>query len=110
MEVSDVSKRTINPRLESTSQRAVTLYLVERHLPGVTLTVLETLLQAGSRACEASSATNTPVRYLRTTFAPGESRCLCLFEASNADVVQEVNDVAQIPYSRIIPVVDLPMQ
>jgi hypothetical protein len=83
------------------------LYLVERHLPGLTLSELAVLRQAEERACAQSVAQGKPVRYVRSTFAPGESRCQCLFEAPNADVVQEVNDIAQIPYSRIVLAVDL---
>jgi hypothetical protein len=84
--------------------------MVERHLPGITMAGWEALRQAGRRVCEASTVGDVPVRYLRSTFAPGESRCLCLFQAPNADVVQEVNEVAQIPYTRIIPVIDLVVQ
>jgi hypothetical protein len=86
------------------------VYLVERHLPGITMPELASLRRAEEQACTASVARGKPVRYLRSTFAPGESRCLCLFEAPNADVVQEVNDAAQIPYSRIILAVDFVIQ
>jgi hypothetical protein len=82
------------------------MYVVERHLPGITMPELAALQRAEERACEVSVAQGKPVRFVRSTFAPGESRCQCLFEAPNADVVQEVNDLAQIPYSRIILVVD----
>lgn len=84
------------------------LYLVERHLPGITLAELDHLRGMAERACQASSALGQPVRYVRSTFAPGESRCQCLFEAPNAAVVQEVNNVAQIPYTRIVLALDLP--
>jgi hypothetical protein len=83
------------------------LYLVERHVPGITMPEIEALQKAEERACAAFISQGGPVRYLRSTFAPGESRCLCLFEAPNADVVQEVNDIAQIPYSRIVLAVEL---
>jgi hypothetical protein len=47
------------------------------------------------------------VRYIRTTFVPGDARCMCLFEADNADLVREVNDAAQIPYTRVTEALDL---
>jgi hypothetical protein len=53
-------------------------------------------------------AEGKPVRYLRSTFTPGESRCRCLFEAPNSELVQAVNEAAQIPYNRIMLAVDLP--
>jgi hypothetical protein len=83
------------------------LYLVERHLPGISLRELTALQRAEVRACAVLVARGKAVSYLRGTFAPGESRCLCLFEAPNADAVQEVNDRAQVPYSRIVLVVEL---
>jgi hypothetical protein len=83
------------------------LYLVERHVPGMTMPEFAALRRAEERACAMSAAQGKPIRYVRSTFAPGESRCQCLFEAPNAAVVQEVNDRAQIPYDRIILVVDV---
>jgi len=45
--------------------------------------------------------------YIRTTFVPGEAHCMCLFEAENADYVREVNETAQIPFTRIVEALDL---
>ena len=83
------------------------VYMVERILPGVTVESLEALRTASQRACAASTQTGKPVRYVRSTFTPGESRCRCLFEAPNVDLVREVNEAAQLPYSRIILALDL---
>jgi len=47
------------------------------------------------------------VRYIRTTFVPGEAHCMCLFEADNPDLVREVNEAAQIPFTRIVEALDL---
>jgi hypothetical protein len=47
------------------------------------------------------------VRYIRTAYVPGESRCMCLFEADNPEVVKEMNDAAKIPYKRVIEAMDL---
>jgi hypothetical protein len=46
------------------------------------------------------TADGKAVRYIRTTFVPGEAHCMCLFEAANPELVKEVNDAAQIPYTR----------
>ena len=43
----------------------------------------------------------TPVRYLRSTFVPGEEKCFCLFEGPSADAVKQANERAQIPFQRI---------
>jgi hypothetical protein len=63
--------------------------------------------RAAGEACSTSSAEGRPIRYVRSTFTPGESRCRCLFEAASADLVREVNEAAQVPYSRIILALEL---
>src|SRR5947209_5636506 len=78
------------------------VYLVERDLPGVTMVQLAAIRRASSEACARFAADGKLVQYRRSTFVPGESRCLCLFEAPDADRVQEVNEDAQIPYTRIV--------
>jgi hypothetical protein len=47
------------------------------------------------------------VRYIRSTFVPGDSRCMCLFEAASPELVREVNQVAGIPFSRVTEALDL---
>jgi hypothetical protein len=83
------------------------MYLVERVLPGTTVEAAQAVRAAAERACSISTRHGQRVRYIRSTFTPGESRCRCLFEAANADLVREVNDAAQLPYSRIILALDL---
>ena len=56
------------------------------------------------------TADGKAVRYIRTTFVPGEAHCMCLFEAANPELVKEVNDAAQIPYTRVIEALDLTPQ
>jgi hypothetical protein len=85
----------------------MTVYMVERDLKGITM---DELAAAQRRAIDTSSDFSTrgkPVRYIRTTFVPGEERSMCLFEASDPDLVREVNDEAKIPYTRVIEALDL---
>ena len=49
----------------------------------------------------------TPMRYIRSTFAPADGRCMCLFEAANAEDVKRLNEEAKLPYSRIVEALDL---
>jgi hypothetical protein len=83
------------------------IYMVERVLSGATLDSLATIRRTAVEACQVFVAEGKSVRYLRSTFTPGDSRCRCLFEAANADLVQELNEAAQIPFSRIIIAVDM---
>jgi hypothetical protein len=71
---------------------------------------LEQLAAAQKAAIETSqrfSAQGKPVRYIRSTFVPGESHCMCLFEASNADLVKQVNEAAKIPFTKVTEALDL---
>jgi Nickel responsive protein SCO4226-like len=64
----------------------MTVYMVERDLKGITM---EQLAAAQRRAIDTSTDFSTrgkPVRYIRSTFVPGEERSMCLFEASNPDL------------------------
>jgi hypothetical protein len=76
-------------------------------MPGATLESLKETRRMAERVCRAFTDKGRSVRWLRSTFTPGDSRCRCLFEADSADLVQEVNDAAQLPYSRIIIAIDI---
>jgi hypothetical protein len=83
------------------------VYMVERDLPGITAEQLAGAQRAAITSAQKSTTSGTPVRYIRSTFVPGESRCMCLFEASNADAVRDVNESAGLPFTRIVEAMDL---
>lgn len=78
------------------------LFMVERDVPGMTPEQLTDILEAAQRTSAQYTAAGKPVSYLHSLFLPDEARCLCLFEATTAKVVQEVNELAQIPFTRIV--------
>ena len=83
------------------------VYMVERELPGIKM---DQLAAAQKRAIETGqrfTREGKKVRYIRTTFVPGEAKCMCLFEAPNAELVKEVNQAAQIPFNRVVEALDL---
>jgi hypothetical protein len=83
------------------------VYMVERELPGVSMEQLAAAQRAAIETGEQFTAKGKNVRYIRTTFVPNESSCMCLFEADDADLVREVNEAAQIPFTRIVEALDL---
>ena len=85
----------------------MTVYMVDRNLPGVTMDQLAAAQQAAIETSQRFSAEGKAVRYIRSTFVPGEAHCMCLFEAPNASVVREVNETAKIPFTRIVEAHDL---
>jgi hypothetical protein len=85
----------------------MTMYLVERTLPGLTVADLAEAQLALVASCARLSARGSRVRYLRSLLVPDRGRCLCLFEAGAAELVARANDTAQFPFTRIDEVVDL---
>ncbi len=83
------------------------VYVVERDLPGITMEQLAAAQQAAIETSQRFTDEGKAVRYIRSTFVPGEDRCMCLFESSDPQLVQEVNDAAQIPYTRVVEAMDL---
>jgi hypothetical protein len=83
------------------------VFMVDRDLPGVSLEQLGQAQQKAIATAEAHRQQGRDVRYIRSTFVPGESHCMCLFEAPDAQQVAELNDEAGIPYTRVTEALDL---
>jgi uncharacterized protein DUF4242 len=83
------------------------VYMVERTLPGVTNDQLAAAQKAAIATGEQMTSAGKPVRYIRSTFVPAQAECMCLFEASDAALVKELNDKAKLPYTRIVEALDL---
>ena len=83
------------------------VYVVERNLPGITIDQLAEAQRAILTVSQRFSDQGDPVRYLRCTYIPEESRCICLFEATKVDIVEQVNEEAHIPYTRVLEAIDL---
>ncbi len=77
-------------------------YVVERHLPGITSEQLVAAAGRAKRTTAEMTREGTPVRYLRSTFIPGDAKVFCLFEGSSAAVVEEANRRAAIPFDRVL--------
>jgi uncharacterized protein DUF4242 len=83
------------------------VYMADRNLPGITMEQLAAAQKAAIQTGKAMTSEGKPVRYIRSTFVPAESRCMCLFEAPNRENVQELNEKANIPFTRIVEAEDL---
>jgi len=82
-------------------------YLVDRDLPGITRDQLAAAHRAATETARRFTAEGTPIRYIRSLFLPQEARCLCLFEALDAESVRSLNDTAQIPFTSISEALEL---
>ena len=76
-------------------------YMVERDLPGITSAQLVAAAGSAKRVSQQMTTEGTPVRYLRSTFVPKESKCFCLFEGTSVDAVRQVQERGKIPFTRI---------
>ncbi|MDO9095211.1 MAG: DUF4242 domain-containing protein [Rubrivivax sp.] len=85
----------------------MSVYMVERSLKGIAMSDLAAAQKAAIATSQQFSAEGTPVRYIRSTFVPDSGACMCLFEASDADAVKRVNEVAKIPFDRVTEALDL---
>jgi len=86
---------------------AMPVYMADRQLPGVTMKQLADAQRAAIATSAQFTAKGTPVRYLRSTYVPGEAHCMCLFEAATPEAVKAVNEAAGIPFTRIVEAADL---
>ena len=78
------------------------VYMVERSLKGISMDNLGAAQKAAIGKGEEMKAAGTDVRYIRSTFAPEDGRCMCLFEADSEVDVKRLNDEAGLPYDRIV--------
>lgn len=85
----------------------MSVFMVERSLGGISMDDLGGAQRAAIDKGNEMTASGMPVRYIRTTFAPEDGRCMCLFEAESSEDVQRLNDEAGLPYDRIVPAMDL---
>lgn len=83
------------------------VFMVERDLKGITMVQLAAAQRRAIDFSDGFQQEGRSVRYIRTTYVPGEERSMCLFEAESADDVEAVNKSAQIPYVRVVEALDL---
>ncbi len=85
----------------------MTVYMVERNLKGISMNDLAGAQKAAIAKAGEMRAGGTPINYIRSTFAPEDGRCMCLFEAESEGQVKKLNDDAGLPYDRVVPALDL---
>jgi hypothetical protein len=70
-------------------------YLVERYLPGRDRAWLDAALARLRRQ-------RTNAAYLGSTYVPEDDSCFCRFQAETADDVRDANEIARVPFARIV--------
>ncbi len=85
----------------------MSVYMVERDLKGISMQDLAGAQQAAIAKAGEMSKGGTEIGYIRSTFAPEDGRCMCLFEANSAADVKRLNDEAGLPYNGVVEALDL---
>lgn len=85
----------------------MTVYMVERDLKGISMDALGAAQKAAIGKAAQMAVEGTAIRYIRSTFAPEDGRCMCLFDAASDADVKRLNDAAGLPYHRVVPALDL---
>lgn len=101
------TSRRIMADILNRKDRAMSVYMVERDLKGISMEDLGGAQKAAIGKAEEMSSAGTAIRYIRSTFAPDDGRCMCLFDAASEADVKRLNDEAGLPYSRVVPALDL---
>jgi hypothetical protein len=70
-------------------------YLVERYLPGRDRAWLDAALARLRKD-------RVRVAYLGSTYVPEDDSCLCRFEAETTHDVRDANELAGVPFARIV--------
>ena len=85
----------------------MSLFIVDRMIAGLTVQQLSIAQHAMIESARRLGGKGARIRYIRSMLIPGQSRCLCLFEADHRNLVRTVNETAQFPFSRIDEAVEL---
>jgi hypothetical protein len=93
--------------LFNAEEAQMNVFMVERNLKGISMQDLAGAQRAAIDTAEAMRRQGTDIRYIRSTFAPEDGRCMCLFEADTETQVRQLNDRAGIPYECVVAALDL---
>jgi len=85
----------------------MSVYMVERDLKGISMEDLAGAQKAAIAKAGEMRSNGSSISYIRSTFAPEDGRCMCLFDADSAAEVEKLNDDAGLPYTRVVPALDL---
>ncbi|MDJ1015402.1 MAG: DUF4242 domain-containing protein [Paracoccaceae bacterium] len=85
----------------------MSVYMVERNLKGISMEDLAGAQKAAIATAETMRGGGDQISYIRSTFAPEDGRCMCLFDGESAEQVAKLNDTAGLPYERVVEAMDL---
>ncbi len=79
------------------------VFMVERNLKGISMEDLAGAQKAAIATAGEMTSNGDEISYIRSTFAPEDGRCMCLFNGQSEEQVRKLNDTAGLPYDRVVP-------
>lgn len=86
----------------------MTFFLAECAVPNKTYQEVKALLRTAAEMSEQIAGPGLVVRFIRALYVPGDDHLLCLYTASDATLVRDVNEAAQLPFLRIVEALEIP--
>ncbi len=84
----------------------MTVFLVFRHLPGVTRDQYSAAQRAVADVI-GSASQQIKAHYLGGFFLPASARAICVFQAGSVADVEAVNEQANVPFIEVVAALDL---
>ncbi len=85
----------------------MSVFMVERNLAGISMDDLSGAQKAAIATARSMRDGGENISYIRSTFAPGDGRCFCLFDAESEAQVRKLNETAGLPYTAVTAALDL---
>ena len=82
-------------------------FVVERYAPGLTLEAMSADEARVRSATAAMTRAGRRVRYVGSIVIAAEETAFSVFEADDAEAVAEANRRANVPFDRVVPIVEL---
>src|SRR5262245_44660598 len=100
--------------MPSTSRRAAagegprpSTYLVEHYWPGITADTFRSAAERVRTTAEAMARDGTPIRYRHSTMVPVDEAAFCVFDATSAELIEQLYARAGVRFERIVAAVEV---
>ncbi len=81
-------------------------FLVETYTPGPGRTALRGLAAQAEEAANVASTAGIAIQHVRSFLAPDDEVCFHLFEATSADAVVQMSELAHFDHERVTEVIE----
>lgn len=82
-------------------------YLVESYWPGVTEPTVLVTMRRARQAAQELAGSGGEISYVRSYLVTKDEVAFCLFDSSSLSMVEEACRRAELPFDRIVPVVEI---